>query len=126
MLSAIVMHKFEHAATTWWNVGVYNLDELSDLNCSVFTRLLRQCSLIEQNTTCSLFMFLSPQFLNNHHDALDVFVSCVHERTLQLIAVDEVHIHIQHGWRSTMIFELYGPSSFYEYLAVNPPINAHA
>ena len=95
-LLADVMHKLEHAATTWGNVSVYHLDELFNSNRSAFARLLRQCLLIERNTPCSLFMFLSPQFLINHRDALDVFVSCAHERTLQLIAMDETHIHVQH------------------------------
>jgi len=96
-LSADVMHKFEHTATTWGNVGVYHLDELFDSNCSAFARLLRRCLLIERNTACSLFMFLSPQFLINRRAALHIFVSCAHERTLQLIMMDEAHIHVQHG-----------------------------
>ncbi len=42
-------------------------------------------------------MFLSTQFLINHCNALDVFVTCAQERTLCLIAMDEAHIHVQHG-----------------------------
>jgi hypothetical protein len=42
-------------------------------------------------------MFLSLQFLINHRGALDVFITCAQEHTLRLIAMDEVHVHIQHG-----------------------------
>ena len=96
-LSADVMHKFEAANTTWGNVGVYHLDELYDSNRSAFHSLLRRCSTIERNTTSTLFVFLSPQFLVHHRNTLDIFVICAGERTLRLIAMDEAHIHVQHG-----------------------------
>jgi superfamily II DNA helicase RecQ len=96
-LSADVMHKFEDANTTWGNVGVYHLDELYDSNCPVFDRLLWRCSTIEPNTTSTLFIFLLPQFLVHHRNTLDIFVTCAQERTLRLIAMDEAHIHVQHG-----------------------------
>jgi hypothetical protein len=44
-----------------------------------------------------LIIFLSPQFLMNHQNALDIFVTCAQEHTLCLIAMDEAHIHVQHG-----------------------------
>jgi superfamily II DNA helicase RecQ len=34
---------------------------------------------------------------NNHRNTLDIFVTCANEQTLRLIAIDEAHIHIQHG-----------------------------
>ncbi len=96
-LSTDVMHKFEDAITTWGNMGIYHLDELYDCNRLAFKRLLQRCSLIDRSMTSTLFLFLSPQFLINHCDALDVFVTCAQKRTLRLIAVDEAHIHVQHG-----------------------------
>jgi superfamily II DNA helicase RecQ len=96
-LSADVMHKFESADPTWGNVGVYHLDELFDCNRSAYHQLLRRCSSIDRTMTSTLFLFLSPQFLINHPNALGVFVTCAQERTLRLIAMDEVHIHVQHG-----------------------------
>ena len=96
-LSADVMHKFEDANTTWGNVGAYHLDELYDSNCSAFTRLMRQCSSIEQSPTSMLFLFLSPQFFINHRDAFNIFVTCAQERTLRVIAVNEACVHVQHG-----------------------------
>jgi len=96
-LSADVMHKFEDANTTWGNVGAYHLDELYDSNRSAFTRLMWRCLSIERSTTSMLFLFLSPQFLVNHHDTLNDLVTCARERTLRVIAMDEAHVHVQHG-----------------------------
>ena len=96
-LSADVMHKFQEANTTWGNVGVYHLDELYDANRRAFDSLLRRCSTMKRNTTSTLFMFLSPQFLVHHRNTLDIFLTCATERTLRLIAIDEAHIHVQHG-----------------------------
>jgi superfamily II DNA helicase RecQ len=44
-----------------------------------------------------MFIFLSPQFLMNHQNAPHIFVTCMQEGTLCLIAMDEAHIHVQHG-----------------------------
>jgi superfamily II DNA helicase RecQ len=96
-LSANVMHKFESADPTWGNVGVYHLDNFFDCNCLAHHQLLCQCSSMKRTTSSTLFLFLSLQFLIHHPKALGVFVTCAPERTLQLIAMDEVHIHVQHG-----------------------------
>jgi superfamily II DNA helicase RecQ len=96
-LSADVMHKFEDYNPRWGNVGVYHLDELYDCNRHLYHSLLRGCTSLGRETSSTLFIFLSPQFLINHRDALDVFVACAHDRTLRVIAMDEAHIHVQHG-----------------------------
>jgi hypothetical protein len=44
-----------------------------------------------------MFIFLSPQFLVNHAGARDIFIQCSRCTTLGLIALDKMHIHIQHG-----------------------------
>ncbi len=43
-----------------------------------------------------MFIFLSPQFLVNHSDAREIFIECSHRITLRVIALNEVHIHVQH------------------------------
>ncbi len=65
-LLADVMHKFEVANMTWGNAVTYHLDELYDANCRAFESLIRRCSTMKRNTTSTLFMFLSPQFLVHH------------------------------------------------------------
>ena len=74
-LSADVMHKFEHAATTWGNVGVYHLDKLFDLN--------RLVMFVDgtKHDMLTVHVLASPVLIN-HRDALDVFISCAHECTL--------------------------------------------
>jgi len=100
-LLADMMHKFEEYNPTWGNVGVYHLDELYDCNRQLYHSLLCGCTSLGRDTSSTFFILLSPQFLFliNHRDALDIFVSCAHERTLTLrvIAMDEAHIHVQHG-----------------------------
>jgi hypothetical protein len=88
------MHKFESSNPTWGNAGIYHLDKIFDCNCSAYQKLLHRCSEIKQSTSSTLFIFLSPQFLINHPDALGVFITGTQERMLWLIAMDEVHIHM--------------------------------
>jgi superfamily II DNA helicase RecQ len=97
-LSADVMHKFEAYNPTWGKVGVYHLDDtMYDCDRQLYSSFLRSCSSMRQDTSSTFFVFLSPQSLINHRDALDVFVACAHDQTLRVIAMDEAHIHVQHG-----------------------------
>ena len=96
-LSEDVMHKFEAYNPTWGNVGVYHLDEMYDCDCQLYSSFLRSCSSMCRDTSSTFFVFLSPQFLINHRDALDVSIACAHDRTLRVIVMDEAHIHVQHG-----------------------------
>ena len=121
-LSANVMHKFEDANTTWGNIGAYHLNKLYDSNCSALARLIRRCLLIERSTTSKLFFFLSLQFLVNHRDAFDVFVTCAQERTLCVITV----FTSSTGLLSTMIFVRYVLNFLDGYMAINHPINVCA
>ena len=97
MLSADVMHTFKAYNSTWGNVGVYHLDEMIDCNQHIYALFLRSCSSMRQDTSSTFFVFLSLQFLINHRDALKVFLACAKARTLCVIAMDDAHIHVQHG-----------------------------
>ena len=44
----------------------------------------------------ALLVPVTAVFSQSSH-ALDVFVTCAQERTLRLIAMDEAHVHVQHG-----------------------------
>jgi superfamily II DNA helicase RecQ len=96
-LSADVMSKFTCANQNFGAVAVQHLDELFDANKRVYCDLLERCRGLLQSTTTSVFIFLSPQFLINHPEARDVFIKCSHRTILCVIALDEAHIHIQHG-----------------------------
>lgn len=96
-LSADVMSKFNCASQRFGAVTVQHLDELFDANKKVYRELLERCRGLRRSTTTTLFVFLSPQFLINHPDARDVFIECSHRATLRVVALDEAHIHVQHG-----------------------------
>ena len=96
-LSADVMSKFTCANQKFGTVAVQHLDELFDANKQVYYHLLEQCHGLCRSTTTTVFIFMSPQFLINHPKAREVFIECSHCTTLRVIALDEVHIHVQHG-----------------------------
>ena len=96
-LSVNVMHKFEGAILIWGNVGVNHLDKIFDSKRSTYFALLCRCASMSRRTTSTIFIYLSPQFLVNHQDAHNVFIECANECTLWVIAMDEAHIHVQHG-----------------------------
>ena len=96
-LSADVMSKFTCANEQFGAVAVQHLDELFDANKQVYYDLLERCRGLCRSTTTTVFIFVSPQFLINHPKAREVFIKCSHRTTLRVIALDEVHIHVQHG-----------------------------
>ena len=96
-LSADVLQKFTCADETWGTVEVQHLDELYEANRSKYNEFLQRCHGLKRSTSSTVFVFLSPQFLVNHQDALDVFVHCAVGRTLRVVVEDEVHLKVQHG-----------------------------
>ena len=96
-LSADVMSKFTCADQRFGAVTVQHLDKLYDGNKKVYHELLERCRSLQRSRTTTVFIFLSPQFLINHPDARDVFIACSHRATLRVVAIDEAHIHVQHG-----------------------------
>ena len=96
-LSADVMSKFTCANQNFGAVTVQHLDELFDANKQVYYDLLERCHGLRRSTTTTVFIFMSPQFLINHPKAREVFIECSHRTTLRVIALDKVHIHVQHG-----------------------------
>jgi hypothetical protein len=70
----------------------------------------------------TLFVFHLPQFLINHTDALVGFITCTQERTLWLITMDEVHIHMQH--RLSFGEEIHALHvEFFQHIYGNQPCN---
>jgi len=96
-LSADVMSKFTCANLKFGAVTVQHLDELIDANKQVYYNLLERCHGLRRSTTTTVFICMSPQFLINHPEAHNVFIHCSHRTTLRVIALDKVHIHVQHG-----------------------------
>jgi hypothetical protein len=95
-LSADVMSKFTCADQRFGAVTVQHFNELYNGDKKVY-ELLERCRGRQRSLTTTVFIFLSPQFLINHPDARDVFIACSHRATLCVVAIDEAHIHVQHG-----------------------------
>jgi superfamily II DNA helicase RecQ len=96
-LSADVMSKFTCANHRFGTVIIQHLDEIFDANKLAYKDLLERCRGLRGSTTTTVFLFLSPQFLINHSDAREIFIKCSHCTTLRVVALDEAHIHVQHG-----------------------------
>jgi len=96
-LSTDVMSKFKCANQKFSAVAIQHLDKLFDANKQVYYDLLERCRGLRRSTTTTVFIFMLPQFLINHPEAREVFTECSHCTTLRVIALDKVHIHVQHG-----------------------------
>ena len=91
------MSKFTYANQKFGAVTVQHLDELIDANKQVYFDLLERCRGLHGPTTTTVFIFMSQHFLIHHLKARKVFINCSHRTTLRVIALDEVHIHVQLG-----------------------------
>ncbi len=96
-LSADVMLKLTCADLRFGAVIIQHLNKLYNANKKAHKDLLQHCQGLLWSTTMTVFIFLSPQFLINHPNAHGVFIECLHCTTLPFVALDEAHIHLQHG-----------------------------
>ena len=96
-LSADVLIKFQYANDDYGDVNVQHLDELYDVNYDKYKQVLHRCDNLPKDTTSTLFVFLSPQFLVHNNDARHVMLRAAEHRTLRVICIDECHVHCQHG-----------------------------
>jgi len=91
------MSKFTCANQKFGAVTVQHLDKLIDANKQVYYDMLERCRGLHRSTTTTVFIFMSQHFLIHHPEARKVFINCSHCTTLRVIALDKVHIHVQHG-----------------------------
>ena len=96
-LSADVMAKFTDALQQYGEITVHHLDELWDNNKSKYGEVLSRLRELRVDTTSTIFVFISPQFLVFHRDALQVMLGAIDRRVLRTIVLDEFHLHVQHG-----------------------------
>ena len=54
-------------------------------------------SAFKSETSSTLFLFSSPQFLINHDDFHLALISQARKGVLRLIKLDKLHLHVQHG-----------------------------
>ena len=81
-LSADQMAKFVDANQAYGTVEAHNAGRI---------RRLRR------DTSSTIFLFSSPQFLCNHAEFTKLLIDKAQERVLRLMVVDEVHLHVQQG-----------------------------
>ena len=96
-LSADVLEKFQNANQKFGRVRVYHLDELLPDYYSIYKEFIALCYSAKRSNADTTFVFLSLQFLIKHADALCAVLHAAKERTLRLVVLDEVHLHVQHG-----------------------------
>ena len=96
-LSADVLAKFESTNQQHGKVRVFHLDELHGADRAKYRAFLSLCVSTKRSCQDTNFVFLSPQFLINHPDALKALLCAAGQRTLRLVIIDEAHLHVQHG-----------------------------
>ena len=95
LLTADQMIKIKVALQDFGSVEAHNLDDLSlhDLRTAVIPRMKE----INYDSSSTMFLFTSPQYLANNSIILDAILQCHALQTLRLIAIDEAHIYAMHG-----------------------------
>ena len=96
-LSADQLRKFRSACQSFGSVVVYHLDEIMNAPRSLRDKLLDRLSELQNNTTSTVFLFVSPQFLMKQESFRHALISQARRGVLRLIKLDEVHLHVQHG-----------------------------
>jgi len=96
-LSADQLSKFQGANQAYGSVTAHNLDEVWGQSKRRYNEILHRAASIQRDTTSTLFLLSSPQFLLKHTELLRVLESQAKERVLRLVVVDEVHLHVQQG-----------------------------
>ena len=91
------IRKFRDANQAFGSVSVYHLDELAQGSDSKTQELFDMLSTLKRDTSSTIFLFSSPQFLIKHDNFRIALVSQARKGILRLVKLDEVHLHIQHG-----------------------------
>ena len=88
-LSADQMAKYVTANQEYGAVEAHNVDEVFSQSCQTYKAYLVQMKELERNTTSTLFLFSSPQFLCNHGDFTNILIGKAAEWELRLVVVDQ-------------------------------------
>lgn len=96
-LSADSLAKFTVANQDYGTVEAHHIDEVWKESREKYYKLLNRMRGLRNNTTSTIFVFTSPQFIINHNDFRRVLIDTAHCRTLRAIFVDECHLYVQQG-----------------------------
>ena len=59
-----------------------------------YQKLLDRGRTLAIDTTSSMFLFVSPQFICYHSDFTKMLIGAVNCRVLRLVVLDDVHLHV--------------------------------
>jgi superfamily II DNA helicase RecQ len=96
-LSADQLRKFNCGDEQFGSINVVHLDEIAQASLSKRSEVLHRIAMMQKDTTSTLFLFVSPQFIMNHEDFRNSIISQAHNGIVRMIKIDEVHLHVQHG-----------------------------
>ena len=94
-LTANQMAKLKEALTDDGAIEVHHLDELK--KSAVRTKLIPRMLAMSSESSTTMFLLSSPQYLAGDALFRNALVQCQAQRTLRLVAIDEVHLYTQHG-----------------------------
>ena len=93
-LTADQLANIEEALQTHGSVKAHHLDNTlpGDLNT-----IIQQIHAIDYDSSSTLFLFTSPQYLTIHTAILNALLWCHLRSTLRLVAIDKALLYVQHG-----------------------------
>ena len=96
-LSADQLAKFKEGSQAYGTVEAHHMDELVKESRAKVFALMRRINLLERDTTSTIFVICSPQFLVHNSNFCSTIIKASSERILRLVVIDEVHLYVQHG-----------------------------
>ena len=98
-LSADQMAKMEAAKQCFGSFETHHCDELPTDDGAALQDIVNRIKELEDTTTSTMFLFMSPQFLcqKANKALLEELLSAHERKILRVVALDEIHLHIQHS-----------------------------
>ena len=96
-LSADQLAKFKEGSQAYGTAETHHMDEVVKESRAKVFELMRRIHRLERDTSSTIFVICSPQFLVNNSQFCSTLVRANAERTLHLVVIDEVHLYVQHG-----------------------------
>ena len=94
-LTADAMAKIKEAIQHYGSVEAHHLDEI--LPTTLWDIIIPRMDEIQYNTSSTMFLFSSPQYLVKNGVLLDVILRCRARKTFRLVAINEAHLYAMHG-----------------------------
>lgn len=99
-LSADQMVKMKEAKQLLGSVETHHLDELpTNDGGESLQKIVNRMSQLQEETTSTMFLFLSPQFLckKSSKPLLDALVVAYERKVLRVVGIDEAHLFVLHS-----------------------------